>query len=219
MSRKLEMIVAVNKVGAIGLNGGLPWGHNKEDLRQFRRKTLNNVIIIGRTTFEALPMVLDYRTTCVLTTADGATRNSMLFAWNEKRAAKYAKYKTHEEGREMIERTKIVFSCDVHEALQFAEQSMNDPTYPNRRVFVGGGDKVYNTFIDAVGIVHMTVIDDVTPGDTKLTVDFNKAGFYQSAQEMSQDKSCEFIRLDYTGRLMNPKLVEPYNGDVENLLG
>jgi dihydrofolate reductase len=213
------MIVAVNKVGSIGLNGGLPWGHNKEDLRQFRRKTLNNVIIIGRTTFAALPMVFDNRITCVMTTAEATDRNAMFREWHEKKLAKIAKCKTPVEAAEMQERTKLVFAGSVGEALEYADLEMKNPMHPNRRVFVGGGDKVYNAFIDAVGIVHMTVINDVTPGDTKLTVDFRKAGFYQSSQEESQDKSCDFVRFDYTGRLLNDKLGEPYTGDVENLLG
>jgi dihydrofolate reductase len=215
------MIVAVNRVGAIGLNGGLPWGHNKEDLRQFRRKTLNNLIIVGRTTFDALPMIFDHRITVVLTTADTPTRHAMFAKWHDMKMAKAQKAKTPAEASEIEHRSKLVFAGDVAEAVEFAELSMRDPNHPNRRAFVGGGDKVYNAFLDYVGIVHQTNINDFTPGDTKLTV--NLAAFYTATHEEAIDHSCSFVRLEHSSRLFDNKLSEPYlpkgSQDVENQLG
>ncbi|MDH3345773.1 MAG: dihydrofolate reductase [Kiritimatiellaceae bacterium] len=47
-------IVARSKNGVIGLDGGLPW-RCKGDLQFFKRTTMDQKIVVGRTTFEGLP--------------------------------------------------------------------------------------------------------------------------------------------------------------------
>ncbi len=41
--------------GVIGLNGGIPW-HYSADLRRFKRLTVNSTVIMGRRTWESLPV-------------------------------------------------------------------------------------------------------------------------------------------------------------------
>jgi dihydrofolate reductase len=50
----MELIVAFAKNGVIGNNGQIPW-HIPEDLMRFKHITQNNVIIMGRKTFESFP--------------------------------------------------------------------------------------------------------------------------------------------------------------------
>ena len=50
----MELIVAFAKNGVIGNNNQIPW-HIPEDLIRFRHMTQNNVIIMGRKTFESFP--------------------------------------------------------------------------------------------------------------------------------------------------------------------
>ena len=50
---KLKAIVATSPEGIIAIDGKMPW-KVREDLRRFRRLTLNNVVIYGRKTFESL---------------------------------------------------------------------------------------------------------------------------------------------------------------------
>lgn len=52
-SGKLKAIVACSPEGIIAINGQMPW-HVSEDLQRFKRKTINNVVIYGRKTFESL---------------------------------------------------------------------------------------------------------------------------------------------------------------------
>lgn len=47
-------IVARSQNGVIGKDGRLPW-HCKGDLQFFKRTTMNNKILVGRTTFDDLP--------------------------------------------------------------------------------------------------------------------------------------------------------------------
>ena len=50
----MELIVAFCKNGVIGSNNKIPW-HIPEDLSRFRDITKNEVVIMGRKTFESLP--------------------------------------------------------------------------------------------------------------------------------------------------------------------
>lgn len=51
----MNLIVAVCSNNGIGFNKGIPW-KLKKDLIHFKNKTLNNVIIMGRKTYESLPI-------------------------------------------------------------------------------------------------------------------------------------------------------------------
>ena len=61
----LTSIVAVGLDGAIGVNNGLPW-RLKSDLRFFKQTTLDNVVIMGRKTFESIGGCLKKRENIVL---------------------------------------------------------------------------------------------------------------------------------------------------------
>lgn len=50
----MKIIVAVNKLGYIGLNNRLPW-RSSEDLRHFKKLTLDKTLLVGKTTFENMP--------------------------------------------------------------------------------------------------------------------------------------------------------------------
>lgn len=58
-------IVAVDKNGAIGKNGTLPW-HYSADLRFFKAQTIHNVCVMGRRTWRSLKKPLKERLNIVL---------------------------------------------------------------------------------------------------------------------------------------------------------
>lgn len=51
----ISLIVARARNGAIGRDGTIPW-HTPEDLAFFRRETTGGVLIMGRRTWESLPV-------------------------------------------------------------------------------------------------------------------------------------------------------------------
>lgn len=51
---------------AFGYEQGLPWGHCKEDLQNFKEETANSVLIMGANTFTSLSGKLPGRVHCVL---------------------------------------------------------------------------------------------------------------------------------------------------------
>lgn len=62
----LTLIAARARNGAIGKDGGIPW-HIPEDLAMFQRETTGGALIMGRLTWESLPVKpLKNRLNCVI---------------------------------------------------------------------------------------------------------------------------------------------------------
>lgn len=65
----MKLILACDVSGGIGLNGGLPWKTIKGDLPRFKSLTDGNVIVMGRKTWDSLPLrPLSNRLNFVVTT-------------------------------------------------------------------------------------------------------------------------------------------------------
>ena len=61
----LNLIVAKAKNNAIGKNGKIPW-NIPEELQYFKAKTINNVVIMGRKTYESIGHPLSQRINIVI---------------------------------------------------------------------------------------------------------------------------------------------------------
>lgn len=66
MDAKLALIVAYSKNRVIGKDGKMPW-HLSEDLKFFKRTTMDKPIIMGRKTFQSIGKALPGRTNIVVT--------------------------------------------------------------------------------------------------------------------------------------------------------
>ena len=47
----IKAIMAVDDEGGISKNGSMPWPKNSEDLKRFKKNTVNSVVIMGRLTW------------------------------------------------------------------------------------------------------------------------------------------------------------------------
>ncbi len=64
--KKFSLILATDYRGGIGKNGGLPW-HIPCDLQNFKALTVHNVVVMGRHTWNSLPVrPLPHRTNIVV---------------------------------------------------------------------------------------------------------------------------------------------------------
>lgn len=64
----MKLIVASDPSGGIGYNNRLPWGKLQGDLPRFKELTTNEIVVMGRNTWESLPKKpLPNRTNIVLT--------------------------------------------------------------------------------------------------------------------------------------------------------
>lgn len=50
----MKAILAVNNIGMVGLDGGLPW-RNLKDFQHFKKMTMGGILICGYNTFQTLP--------------------------------------------------------------------------------------------------------------------------------------------------------------------
>lgn len=62
---KIALIVAMARNRVIGKNNTMPW-HLPEDLRYFKRITLNKPVIMGRNTFESIGKPLPQRSNIII---------------------------------------------------------------------------------------------------------------------------------------------------------
>ena len=62
----LTLIVAVDRNRAIGRGGDLPW-RQSSDLKHFKQKTMDSVVVMGRATFDSIGKPLPGRRNIVLT--------------------------------------------------------------------------------------------------------------------------------------------------------
>ena len=53
----MKAIIAMAENRVIGKNGGLPWPSIKEDFRWFKEFTTGNTIVVGKNTFDTLPLL------------------------------------------------------------------------------------------------------------------------------------------------------------------
>lgn len=127
----VTIIVAFDESRVIGFNNQLPW-RLKDDLRHFKRQTLRHSIVMGRKTWESLPMQpLTNRTNIVM------TRNPEL-----------------EVVKNVILKGGLV-ADSAENAIRLAEVQR-----PNSEMFVIGGEQIYRTFLDA-GLVDRVLASEV----------------------------------------------------------
>lgn len=63
---EINIIAAIDENNLIGVNNTIPW-YSSVDLRHFREKTTNNIVVMGRNTFESIKKPLPNRINCVIT--------------------------------------------------------------------------------------------------------------------------------------------------------
>lgn len=65
----IKAILACDENGGIGLNGSMPWPHNKKDMQHFRDQTTGHVVVMGSSTWQSpgMPKPLIRRYNVVVT--------------------------------------------------------------------------------------------------------------------------------------------------------
>jgi dihydrofolate reductase len=63
---RINLVVASNRENVIGIDDRIPW-HNSEDLKNFKKITRGNVVVMGRKTYESIGEPLKDRLNIVVT--------------------------------------------------------------------------------------------------------------------------------------------------------
>ena len=155
-----KIIVCINSQFAIGNNGKLLY-HIPNDMANFRRMTTDNVVIMGRKTFESLPgsKPLPNRINIVLATNP--------------------KYKIDGFDNVYVVNT-------IAEAIDLCEKK-----FSNKMCFVIGGASIYNQFIaqNLIDEIFITTVDDDLNGDAFFPDIFDDGWklFYESSEQIGPD--------------------------------
>ena len=130
----LSHIAAMAKNRVIGVDGKLPWDL-PEDLKYFKDKTKNHIIVMGRKTFESLPKPLPHRLHVVIT--------------------RQQDYKAPEGVH--------VFN-DIEKAFDFCKDKTQSKQW-DEEVFIIGGGEIYKKTLPQTDLLYLTEIDQEFTGD------------------------------------------------------
>jgi dihydrofolate reductase len=163
-----NIITAYDLNKGIGYQGKMPW-HIIEDMQYFKEKTLNNIVVMGRKTFESLNCKpLPNRINIVLTT--------MKDAWY------YYKVMVPFD-------TIITFCSSVGDVLRYCEKF-------NKEVWVIGGSDVYKQFldIDIISSIYITELQKIYNTNTKFPEIPKREWNYHELYKKN-DGDCEYRRF------------------------
>lgn len=125
---KVSLIAAATENGVIGKDGGMPW-HLPNDMRYFKRTTLNHHVIMGRKTYQevAVKKPLPQRTNIVVTRSKTALFEGCLTANSVEHALQIAQQNGDTEafviGGEQIYRlalpyAHLIYLTKIHTSLE-----------------------------------------------------------------------------------------------------
>ncbi|OUR77886.1 hypothetical protein A9Q83_10285 [Alphaproteobacteria bacterium 46_93_T64] len=98
---QLSGILAVSENHIIGSDNDLPW-RLSNDLKWFKKNTLNKPMIMGRKTFQSLPGLLPNRTHIVLTRDESYAPDNVLTAHSAEQATEFAKQDAEQNNQNEI---------------------------------------------------------------------------------------------------------------------
>lgn len=143
----ISAILASSLTGGIGNRGTLPWPRNQEDLNWFRTLTENNIVVMGRNTWEdpQMPKPLPNRINYII-----SSRNIDI------------KY-----------RNKARWIPDnVNEHIKNIAVK-----HPDKKIFIIGGKQVYETTHDIIDRVYLTRFKLNYQADTRINLERFLSGF------------------------------------------
>lgn len=171
-----KIIACINQKMALGKDGNLLYTI-KNDLANFARQTRNNVVIMGRKTYESLPNgePLKDRVNIIIT-------NNEEFSVNKD-----------------YENVYIVNS--IEGAVELCEAF-----FDNKELFVIGGESIYRQFMDSglVDEMRLTVVKDETEGDVVFP-QYNEDEWYTYYKSMAQVSTFEGVDKSFYFHILKKK--------------
>lgn len=119
---KKALIVAIGKNMAIGQNGKVPWDC-KQDLEFFKEKTIGNVVIMGRRTYESIGRPLPDRYNIIVSNTTSVSGDNIITVKTLWEAFKIAERYFHYRGNHVDDTAFVIGGHNMYkEALTWVEQ-------------------------------------------------------------------------------------------------
>jgi dihydrofolate reductase len=160
--KHFKAIAAMSENRVIGIENRIPW-HLPEDFKWFKKKTMGNIAVMGRKTFESLGKPLANRTTLIL------TRHPRRFV--NAHPEVFDGYKLREwKGGRLIKRpfqfwfTKLSGERKT-EIRVFGSLEKLDPEDFESDIFICGGAQIYEQALPRCSDLYLTVVKRTVEGD------------------------------------------------------
>jgi dihydrofolate reductase len=124
----VEGILAVDEKYGLAKNGKIPW-KNREDLTFFKNKTINNVVVMGLKTLLSLPKKEPLK-----------ERHNIVITGD---TDKYSKLYQQFNNIEFVNASNVIKTLDA---------------YPDKTIFIIGGNQVYNLLLPYCSTIWLTKI-------------------------------------------------------------
>lgn len=164
----INLIVCRDNNNGIGKDNKLLY-HISEDLKRFKELTTNNIVVIGRKTFESLGnKPLPNRHNVVLT-------HDSLYNYSENEDYK-----------------NLEFTNYYHCILNYNESN------PKKEIFIIGGQSIYELFLPYTDKIYLTQIDDNSKeADTFFNFDKTKFELIKCESHHDNKKNVDYYFKDY----------------------
>lgn len=161
---KISIIAAIGKNRELGKNGKIPW-HISEDFKRFKEITNGHPLIMGRKTWESLPIKPLPKRYNIIVTRD-----------------------THFEIRTTgsTRRGLVEIAGSLREAVKKAKEILKPVQDDNsNEIFIIGGGQIYEQGIKFADKLYLTIIDSSFDADTFFPAysDFKKVVFEKEGEE------------------------------------
>lgn len=142
----VSFIVATSLNGVIGNNNKLPFSC-KEDMLRFKNVTMDNIVIMGRKTYESIGMILPGRINIVISTSYEEEHKEIDVEQNSSYSTRLLKFNS------------------LIKALEFSK-NLSRESEPNKKIFIIGGGTLYDQILHLCNKIYLTVFLEEVEGDT-----------------------------------------------------
>ena len=159
----IKAIFAIDEANGIGKNNKMPWPFNKEDLKLFKQRTTNQIVVMGKGTWDSsdMPTPLPNRTNIVVSNSKNQIRDA-----------------------DIVLSGPVDLMADYLKSL--SKKSGKD-------VFIIGGAQILNLFKPYIEYVYLTKINGSYQCDVKLDLDcFLERFVLKSSSDLETCKILEY---------------------------
>jgi dihydrofolate reductase len=165
----INIIAAIGKNRELGANNKLLW-HIPKDMAHFKKLTLDQVVIMGRKTFESLPkknQPLPHRINIVVTTKNPKTLFSQL---------------------KKNKKNQLIFCSSLQEAIIKAKEF-------KKEIFIIGGASLYQQAISLTDRLYLTLINQEFPQADVFFPDYSQFKIVEEKKDADDKYQFSFLIL------------------------
>ena len=180
----ISIIVAYAKNKVIGNKGKIPW-FIKKDLEHFKKLTSNNIVIMGKNTFEEIKKPLANRINVIV--------SKTIYRDIDTEKEKYENYIRYEELLKLNKKDICIDKLYVVKCLSDAIFVSRKIFGPDKEIFLAGGERIFKEGLAIADKMYITEIDKEFDGD-RCFPSFEKNQYEKVIEEeVEGDLSYKFV--------------------------